>query len=72
MSTFFCQIFNFLSSNDEVKMHPAKKGINLVHCLAYIRIFCSKGVFFLQKSPLSTPKMADVLRIKCTKNDSPN
>ena len=53
-------------------MHPAKKGINLVRCVAYI-YFVLKDVFFivlkLQKSPTATAKMEDVLRIKYTKND---
>ena len=55
-------------------MHPAKKGVNLVHGLAY-KYFVLKEVFLivlkLQKSPPSTGKMANVLKIECTKNDSP-
>ena len=60
-------IFNLLSQPSQMinfMMHPAKKGINLVHCLAYIGILCFKGCFFLivsklQKSLHSTAKMAD-------------
>ena len=45
ISAFYCQfsIFFPAKSNDQFMLHPAKKGINLVHCLGYIYVVRSRS-----------------------------